>query len=219
MSYDQQDHFQFFRPEGDMSDFKLSAHTFNNRILICDDNEDIHKDFYKILNVGTKSPKDVEIENFEDALFSDDPEFEVMPKQEVSFEIDSAYQGKDALEMAEKAYEAGKPYAVVFMDVRMPPGWDGILTVERIWRKLPFTEVVIVTAYSDYSWDDMINKLGVNDKLLFIKKPFDSLTVKQLALNLTTKWNVAYQARRHISELEREVRARVEALDKTIRGM
>ena len=192
---------------------------FNNRILICDGNEDIHKDFRKVLNLAPKEDKEIEINSIEEALFEDDPEFSVSKDHHVTFQIDSAFQGKDALAMAEKASEEGVPYAVIFMDVRMPPGWDGVRTVEMIWKKLPYTEVVIVTAFTDYSWDEMIDKLGVNDKLLFIKKPFDSLTVKQLALNLTNKWNLAYQARSHIDLLEVEVQKRINALDKTLRGM
>lgn len=193
---------------------------FNNRILICDDTEDIHHDFRKILTFPARTEKEAAIEDFENALFSDEPDYcPSSPKLAFDFQIDSAYQGKEALEMCEAANEAGKPYAVVFMDVRMPPGWDGILTVERIWKKLPITEIVIVTAYSDYSWDEMVTKLGINDKLLFIKKPFDSTVVKQSALNLLYKWNLNYRARQHIIEMDREILGRMKALDKAIRGM
>lgn len=192
---------------------------FNNRILICDDTEDIHHDFRKILSFPKSSEKEAAIEDFENALFSDEPDYKPGHKLSFEFEIDSAYQGKEALEMAERAQEKGKPYALIFMDVRMPPGWDGILTVERIWKKLPLTEMVIVTAYSDYSWDEMVTKLGINDKLLFIKKPFDSTVVKQSTLNLLYKWNLNHRARQHIVEMDREILGRMKALDKAIRGM
>jgi CheY-like chemotaxis protein len=197
----------------------LKSPDFNNRILICDDTEDIHHDFRKILSFPARSEKEAAIEDFENALFSDEPDYSPGPRLSFDFQIDSAFQGKEALEMAERAHEAGKPYAVIFMDVRMPPGWDGILTVERIWKKLPLTEVVIVTAYSDYSWDEMVTKLGINDKLLFIKKPFDSTVVKQSTLNLLYKWNLNQRARQHIIEMDREILGRMKALDKAIRGM
>ncbi len=198
-----------------------NENSFNNRILICDDNRDIHKDIQKILAPIQQTELDNELRNFEDALFSDDPTFNEKTKKvpEITYRIDSAFQGKQALEMVEKAADEGEPYTLIFMDVRMPPGWDGIRTVDQIWRRLPFTEVVIVTAYSDYTWDEMVDKLGVNDKLLFIKKPFDSLEVKQLALNLTTKWNTAYRAQRQLESLEDDVRRRVDALTKTLHGM
>ena len=197
----------------------INSPDFNRRLLICDDTEDIHRDFRKILNFPTKSEKETLVESFEEELFSDDPTFKQQPKIDCHFEVDSAFQGKQAVAMAEEAAAEGRPYAVVFMDVRMPPGWDGILTVERLWKKLPLTEIVIVTAYSDYSWDEMVQKLGISDKLLFIKKPFDSTTVKQLTLNLVYKWNLNDRARSHINEMDREILSRMKALDKTIRGM
>lgn len=212
-------------PDGDEPASRNGVHdedmVFHNRILICDDNRDIHKDIQKILAPVQQTELDHELRNFEDALFSDDPSFAEKAKKapEIHYRIDSAFQGKQALDMVEKASDENDPYTLVFMDVRMPPGWDGIRTVDQIWRRFPFTEVVIVTAYSDYTWDEMVAKLGVNDKLLFIKKPFDSLEVKQLALNLTTKWNTAYRAQRHVEQLENDVRRRVDALTKTLHGM
>ncbi len=192
---------------------------FNNRILICDDNESLHEDFKKILNFAPKTQNDIEINNLEEELFSNTPGFRPSRDYDISFRIDSAFQGKEAYEMMDKANDEGDPYAVVFMDVRMPPGWDGIVTVERIWRKYPYTEAVIVTAYSDYTWDEMVDALGVNDKLLFVKKPFDSTTVKQLAINLTHKWNMSLRARRHIEGLEDELQKRMDALVETIKHM
>jgi len=191
--------------------------TFNNRILICDDNKAIHKDFQKVLSASNRS---AHVSNIEDQLFEDDPEYhsdQDIPN--VAFTIESAYQGQDALRMAEAAAAAGAPYAVIFMDVRMPPGWDGILTAEKIWEKLPQTEIVIVTAYSDYTWEEMIGKLGINNKLLFIKKPFDSLSVKQLALNLTNKWNNASIARKQFEEMQNEMTRRMKSLENSIRDM
>jgi len=192
---------------------------FNNRILICDDNESLHQDFRKILNFTPRSKNDIEISNLEEELFSNTPGFRPTRDFDVSFRIDSAYQGKEAYDLVDKAYQENDPYAAIFMDVRMPPGWDGIVTLERIWRKYPYTEAVIVTAYSDYTWDEIIDALGLNDKLLFIKKPFDSTTVKQLAINLTYKWNLGLRARRHIKGLEVELQKRMEALVNTLKHM
>lgn len=191
--------------------------SFNNRILICDDNKAIHKDFHKVLSAA---PRSVSVSDIEEQLFEDDPDFQSDPDfANVVFQIESAYQGQEALRMAEAAAAEGKPYAVIFMDVRMPPGWDGILTAEKIWEKLPQTEIVIVTAYSDYTWEEMIGKLGINNKLLFIKKPFDSLSVKQLALNLTNKWNTAYRTRRQFVEMQSEIMRRMKNLEQSIRDM
>jgi diguanylate cyclase (GGDEF)-like protein len=98
------------------------------------------------------------------------------------------------------------------MDVRMPPGWDGIETISRIWQQFPYTEMVICTAYSDYAWDDIVARLGNTDKLLFLSKPFDAIAVKQMALTLIKKWNLGQQARNYIESLETEVDQRTKQL-------
>ena len=110
--------------------------------------------------------------------------------------------------------EEGRPYALVFMDVRMPPGIDGIEAIRRIWKRHPSLEIVICTAYSDYSFDAILEKLGSSDHLLFLNKPFDSIAVKQMAHSLTQKWNLHQQARRNVRRLEEEVAQRQESEDR-----
>src|ERR1700749_1808094 len=94
------------------------------------------------------------------------------------------------------------PYAMAFVDVRMPPGWDGIETIARIWEVDPELQMVICTAYSDYSWEDMRAKVGQPDSLLVLKKPFDNIEVQQIAHALTKKWLLNFQTRLQLSELE-----------------
>jgi len=72
-----------------------------------------------------------------------------------------------------EAVRAARPFAVAFVDVRMPPGWDGVETTCRLWEADPDLQVVICTAYSDHSWDEMIARLGTSDRLVILKKPFD----------------------------------------------
>jgi len=127
---------------------------------------------------------------------------------QVAYDIDSAYQGLDAVEMVRKAFDEARPYAMVFMDVRMPPGIDGIETISRIWRDFPSVEMVICTAYSDYSHEQIVIKLGRTDRLLFLTKPFDSIAVKQMALSLSRKWSLHEEARRHVKRLEEEIAQR-----------
>src|SRR5207253_8749724 len=109
----------------------------------------------------------------ETALFGE----ERAPGLSKAFELHSAYQGQEALAVVQQALREDKPPAMAFMDVRMPPGWDGIETVTRIWRVYPELQVVICTAYSDYSWDEMVAKLGCSDNLVILKKPFDTVEV------------------------------------------
>ena len=103
--------------------------------------------------------------------------------------------------MVEQALKENRPYAMAFVDVRMPPGWDGIETISRIWKVQPDLQIVICTAYSDYSWDEMRAKVGQPDSLLVLKKPFDNVEVQQLAHALTKKWMLNLQARLQIAEL------------------
>ena len=74
----------------------------------------------------------------------------------------------------------------------MPPGWDGVETFQEIWQVDPYIQMVICTAYSDYSWDETIKKLGESENLLILKKPFDVIEVRQLAYSLSRKWKIPY---------------------------
>jgi CheY-like chemotaxis protein len=172
----------------------------NKKILLIDDNPTIHEDFKKTLLSIEKNP---DIEELEANLFGEKDN-----SLKDDFIIDSAFQGKEALKKVKQAVRESDLYAMAFVDVRMPPGWDGIETINQIWKVDPDIEMVICTAYSDYSWDETVKKLGESDKLLILKKPFDNIEVKQLAFALTAKWNLAKLAHLKMSELEREVKER-----------
>jgi diguanylate cyclase (GGDEF)-like protein/PAS domain S-box-containing protein len=124
------------------------------------------------------------------------------------FEMDSAYQGAEALEKVQISLAKGVPYAMAFLDMRMPPGWDGVETVERLWQADPRLQVVFCTAYSDYSWKEILQRLEVRDRLLILKKPFDPIEVYQFANALTTKWTMTEQAAFKMEQLEQAVEER-----------
>jgi len=184
----------------------------NRRVLIIDDLPSIHDDFRKIL--GSSGEEDA-LAELEQALFG---------KQEhqgnaLRFEIDSAYQGQEGLACVERSLAAGQRYAMAFVDVRMPPGWDGIETATRIWEACPDLQVVICTAYTDYSWQDMMRRLGAADRWVILKKPFDNIEVLQLACALTEKWNLNQQAHLKLSEMEGMVAERTQELCATHRRL
>jgi len=179
------------------------------RILVIDDNRAIHEDFCKIL--GANQPGPEVLEEREAFLFGEPaPTF----RRQV-FQIDSAFQGEDGLRLLEQAVESGEPYAMAFVDVRMEPGWDGIETTAKLWEVDPDLQVVICTAHSDYSWDDMVEKLGHSDRLVILKKPFDNVEVQQLANALTQKWRLLQQAKVRVDVLEKSVSVRTEQLQAT----
>jgi two-component system sensor histidine kinase/response regulator len=176
----------------------------NRRILVIDDSPAIHEDFRKILATKTDSI----LSQAHAALFG-------APNQSgpaTGFQLTFASQGREGFEAAAAAVQAGDPHALAFIDVRMPPGWDGIETAEKIWQVCPDIQIVICTAYSDYSWSTMIDRLGNSDRLLILKKPFDNIEVLQLANALTSKWQLAQQAKYKLADLERIVAERTREL-------
>lgn len=153
-----------------------SAH----RVLIVDDNRAIHEDFGKIL---TRSGVENDLALAEAAFLGDEFQTETV----VQYDLDHAFQGKEGLQMLKDAIAEGRPYDMAFVDMRMPPGWDGVETIEKLWGVDPELQVVICTAYSDYTWGEIAKRLGLNDRLLILKKPFDNVEVSQLAAALTAK--------------------------------
>ena len=180
----------------------------NRRILVIDDNPAIHADFKKIL--GSASADKTELDDLE-AKFFDEASAAEAP---ITFQMDSAFQGQEGYELVRQSVAAGRPYAMVFMDVRMPPGWDGIETTAKIWEIDHDLQTVICTAYADYSWDQMTAKLGISDRLVILKKPFDNVEVVQLAHALTEKWCLRIKVRARMTELEKIVAARTWELQK-----
>ena len=176
----------------------------NRRILIIDDTPSIHHDFRKILDPDAEGEQD--LAGTEEALFG------TLPPDRLTFELDSAYQGQEALELVKRARSEGRPYALAFTDMRMPPGWDGLETIEQLWKADPHLQIALCTAYSDYSWEAMAERLEFGDQLLVLKKPFDSLEIRQMASAMTWKWQMAQDAANKVLSLEQTIEARVHEL-------
>jgi PAS domain S-box-containing protein len=188
----------------------------SNRILIVDDNKSIHDDYRTIL-IPKGNENLNELNAIEDDLFGEPATADQDSIDgKTGYEVDSAYQGVEAIEMVRNAVAEGRPYAMAFMDVRMPPGIDGIETISRIWKEFPYTEMVICTAYSDYSLNDIVSRLGFTDRLLFLTKPFASIAVKHMAQSLVTKWNMGEVSRHHTLTLEQDVMERTRQLQEML---
>jgi signal transduction histidine kinase/response regulator of citrate/malate metabolism len=185
----------------------------SNRIIIIDDNAAIHADIRKVL-----CPAVSEAATTLTAL-----EHEIVGTMPVAartqFVVDSAYQGREGLALVRNAAAESHPHAMAFVDVRMPPGLDGVETTLELWKVAPDLQIVICTAYSDYSWDDMIARIGGSDRLVILKKPFDTIEVLQLANALTEKWNLLQRTRAHADELEGRVLARTAELETANRAL
>ena len=184
-----------------------SSDAHSHRILIIDDNPSIHEDFRKILGPADAKLA-AELDATEASIFGD----HAGASRAQNFRIDSAFQGQEGLEKVRAACAEGAPYAVAFVDVRMPPGWDGIETISRIWKEFPDLQIVICTAYSDYSWDEIAKSVGNTDKMLVLKKPFDNVEVLQMAHALSKKWQLTQMGRKQMEELDALVNQRTAEL-------
>ena len=183
----------------------IDATKHNLRVLVIDDNQAIHEDFRKILHAKAV---DESLDQARVALFDDPPPLRALER----FELDCADQGQAALTLVQLARDEGRPYAVAFVDMRMPPGWDGMETIEHIWKVDARIQVVLCTAYSDQPWDEITERIGRNDKLLILQKPFNSIEVSQLATALCRKWNLAHEVAGQLDELSRLVDERTAEL-------
>ena len=153
----------------------------NRRILIVDDQREIHDDFEEMLGVEGSRATDQLAAAFVDA----EPE----PRQ-TGFALLHATSGEGALELVEQAHREGAPVAVAFVDVRMPPGIDGIETVRRIRRIDSRVEIVIMTAYTDRRFSEIVQHIELLHKLLYVRKPFAREEMQQIAESLVYKWNL-----------------------------
>ncbi|WP_421557078.1 putative bifunctional diguanylate cyclase/phosphodiesterase [Pseudomonas canadensis] len=176
----------------------------NRRILIVDDTASIHQDFRKILCADPNG--EPSLESLEETLFG------TTTKARQAYELDSAYQGQEALALVNKALADQAPYALAFIDMRMPPGWDGLQTIEQLWEVDPRLQIALCTAYSDYSFEAIEARLKYNDQLLILKKPFDHLEIRQMASALTWKWQLAQDIALKVIGLERTIEERVQEL-------
>ena len=180
----------------------------HRRILVIDDNRSIHDDFRKIL--APVNAADDALEAAEAALFGS-PQPAQAAKQ--TFTIDTASQGEEGLQMVKNAQAEGLPYAMAFVDVRMPPGWDGIETTRQIWQVCPDMQIVICTAYADCCWSDVQEQIKPRDRMLILKKPFDIIEVLQLAISLTEKSRLLLESKSHLQDLEQRVKLRTQELE------
>ncbi len=155
---------------------------FNRRVLVIDDQPSIHEDFRKIL-VGDAEPH--ELDAIEAAVFG----VRAAEPRRIRFEVDSAYQGAEAIEKIRQARAEKRPYALTFVDVRMPPGFDGVETLALIFEDDQDIQAVLCTAYSDWSWSAIAERIDNEGRFLILKKPFDAAEVRQMAAAMTMKWS------------------------------
>lgn len=191
----------------------INLDTKNRRILVIDDSEAIHTDFRRILD---RKADTLALDDMEASLFGS----AAAPSKHLpSFHLTSTYQGQEGLSAVRQARAEGHPYALAFVDMRMPPGWDGLETLARVFQEDPMLQAVLCSAYSDATWENITERLGPTDRLLILKKPFDPIEVRQAASALTEKWNQRSASARVEAALrasEAQSRALLDALPDTM---
>ena len=183
-------------PSCDKDDHRPEEAT--NRILVVDDNKSIQQDYKKILNPARH---DDGLEELEQLLFG---ETTSKPSNSV-FDLSFASQGMEACELVQAERNAGREFHMAFVDMRMPPGWDGMETIKHMWEIDPRIYVVICTAYSDRDWSEIAEELNAPERLLILKKPFDDIEVTQLAESLCQKWNSDRQLEAQQEQMKQEI--------------
>lgn len=166
----------------DRGEFMKFADDWNNRVLIVDDQENIHRDFEEMLNPNIP---DSTIDDLAMA-FNPDVDESFLPK----FQLIHAMSGKEAYEAIKDSIRKDEPIAVAYMDVRMPPGWDGVETTRKIRELDKDIGIVIMTAYSSKPLSEIVRNIDLLHKLLYIRKPFAREEIQQMTISLVEKWNV-----------------------------
>jgi signal transduction histidine kinase/DNA-binding NarL/FixJ family response regulator len=162
----------------------------NRRILIVDDQEDLRQQVAKMLRTKSSGGSTTSLIEQIRSRISKGRESNTSSQVDVQYEVDTVGQGRDAYDLVKDSFTKHKPYALMFLDMRMPPGWDGLETAQRIRSIDKEIQIVIMTAYADHEQREIAEKIGEPDKLIYIKKPFHPEEVRQLALAMTEKWNM-----------------------------
>ncbi|WP_417911422.1 ATP-binding protein [Candidatus Electronema sp. TJ] len=166
----------------------------DGRILIVDDNPDIHRDIRKIL-LQTRESAEL------DSLVADIIGRKASAEEPPMLLIDSAFRGEEAVSMVRLGRQERRPYAVAYVDMRLQPGMDGLKTIRRLQQEDYQLQFVVITAYSDYSWQEISSVLLSADKLLILKKPFEAIEIRQSASALLEKWRLTVEHRQAMSAI------------------
>src|SRR6267142_1110319 len=175
------------------------------RILIIDDNPSIHRDFELVF---MDESANAELDMDDQKLYGTPP---ITIEHKSDFILEYAHSGLEGIKKVTDELAQHRFFQLAFVDIRMP-GMDGVETIERLWQIDPKIQVVICTAYADYSQEDLTRRLGYTDKLLLLKKPFDSIEVTQFARTLTEKWYLARQAALKLEQMELLVAQRTQRI-------
>jgi signal transduction histidine kinase len=184
--------------------------TDNLRVLVADDEPATLNIYRQVLSKpadGRSSPV-AEMVELGDRLFGKGEK----NSANSSFELVTCHQAVEAVDQVRASLEAEQPFALAFLDIRMPPGPDGVWAAEQIRSLDPHTEIVMVTGYSDINPKDITERVPPAQNLLYFQKPFHPYEIVQCASTLGAKWKAEWELRKILNNLEREVQLRTAEL-------
>jgi diguanylate cyclase (GGDEF)-like protein len=183
--------------------------TSTNRVLVVDDDALLIGEYLKCLGENFEpGVVTATLGDLEKVLFGENTDDHGSAK----FEVQSRSQGESAVEAVGDACRAGSPYSIVFLDIRMPPGIDGIEAAKQIREIDPNVNIVIVTGSSSAEPENLGKIVPPADRIFFFKKPFHAIECRQLAAALCGKWHSDLALRKANDDLEQRVADRTEAL-------
>ena len=183
-----------------------------NRLLIVDDHPRIHDAFEKIFSTWKNDPKGQKRHSIAASLNTSN---EILNRQFLAsqralpdFSLIHAHNGEDAIKLVRDLYEQDEFLSVAFIDIIMPGGINGIQTAEALWEIDPNLHIVICTGDRSQQLESALDSLHHQDQLFILKKPFDTVEVRQLAISLSGKQQRHHAHKACIEKLQLEVQER-----------
>lgn len=181
----------------------MSSYTpSTNRILAVDDDALIIGEYLHCL--GSNFEPDAAtttLGDLEKVLFGDETD----QKGAAKFEVHTRKQGAAGVDAVAEAVRDGNPFAIVFLDIRMPPGIDGVEAARQIRKVDPNVNIVLVTGSLSPEPENLGREIPPSDRIFFFKKPFHAVECRQLAAALCGKWHADLALRRANEVLEQRV--------------
>ncbi len=172
----------------------LQPNSDDLKILVADDEDTILELYEQVLGQSRyPTSSQSEMDALEAELFGNDVVHQRNDHVKPSFDLTFCHQGSEAIEAVHTADAEGHPYAIAFLDVRMPPGPDGIWTAENIRAVSADTQIVIVTGYTDIDPSEIERRIQPANRLLYIQKPFHLFEIRQFVSTLAARWKAERQ--------------------------
>lgn len=182
-----------------------------NRILVVDDDLLLLDEYARCLGDDYEPDSaTTTLSELEKVLFGEDTN----ERGTVGFNVETCNQGEAAVAAVAEAVKTDRPFSIVFLDIRMPPGIDGIEAAKRIRALDPDVNIVVVTGSIGPELDMLDVEVPPADKIFFFKKPFHAVECRQLAAALCGKWHADMALRCANEDLERRVEKRTAELHK-----